>query len=390
MTQAQLSRIETGPPVKDLDKLIEWARILRIPAAMLWFRMPEQGALTNGNDAEQTKESDRHLSSVTSLFGSLKSRSDTTPGEQDVRVAAIAFATNTDLPLSQSTALLIRLFLQLDDEVGGDTLYLPFSRYLAQLRQDAHQDKATLAAIGELNQMAGWLALDADRSAAARDHLTASVYLANAADNVALGSSALAYLSLQQTYQGSHKPAFALAQTALSLAKGRVTPLVESMLMTRLARAHANWSEQSACLSALDQARNAFDRFGSDEEPLWIKYVDEIEVMGQVGACYLDLGMPQEAASSLNQALSLLRQRAPHRYRDRVHYLIRLAKAHILSREIERACDTATKALELIAKTSSSRIRDRLSELNSAFEPFDKSSDVRAFRNSLVEHARRR
>ncbi|MBX6766939.1 MAG: helix-turn-helix transcriptional regulator [Actinomadura rubrobrunea] len=41
MTQTQLSRIESGPPVTDLDRLIPWARILRIPPDLLWFKLPE-------------------------------------------------------------------------------------------------------------------------------------------------------------------------------------------------------------------------------------------------------------------------------------------------------------------------------------------------------------
>jgi hypothetical protein len=41
ITQAQLSRIESGPPVKDLERLIEWARALHIPASLLCFKLPE-------------------------------------------------------------------------------------------------------------------------------------------------------------------------------------------------------------------------------------------------------------------------------------------------------------------------------------------------------------
>ena len=41
ITQAQLSRIESGPSIKDLDKLTEWARALHIPASLLWFKLPE-------------------------------------------------------------------------------------------------------------------------------------------------------------------------------------------------------------------------------------------------------------------------------------------------------------------------------------------------------------
>ncbi|HEY9470388.1 MAG TPA: helix-turn-helix transcriptional regulator [Propionibacteriaceae bacterium] len=40
ITQAQLSRIENGPPLVHLDRLIQWARVLHIPPARLWFALP--------------------------------------------------------------------------------------------------------------------------------------------------------------------------------------------------------------------------------------------------------------------------------------------------------------------------------------------------------------
>ncbi len=41
VTQGQLSRIETGPSIVHLDRLIHWARILCIPSRCLWFTLPE-------------------------------------------------------------------------------------------------------------------------------------------------------------------------------------------------------------------------------------------------------------------------------------------------------------------------------------------------------------
>lgn len=41
ITQAQVSRIENGPPVVHLDRLVQWARLLRIPADRLWFAPPD-------------------------------------------------------------------------------------------------------------------------------------------------------------------------------------------------------------------------------------------------------------------------------------------------------------------------------------------------------------
>ncbi|MGH3928436.1 MAG: hypothetical protein ACRDTF_00490 [Pseudonocardiaceae bacterium] len=41
LRQPQISRFETGGPLQHLDTLQHWARMLRIPAQWLWFRMPQ-------------------------------------------------------------------------------------------------------------------------------------------------------------------------------------------------------------------------------------------------------------------------------------------------------------------------------------------------------------
>ncbi len=46
ITQAQLSRLEKGKPIKHLDKLTLWAQTLGIPEQRLWFKLPEQHTAT--------------------------------------------------------------------------------------------------------------------------------------------------------------------------------------------------------------------------------------------------------------------------------------------------------------------------------------------------------
>lgn len=41
ITQAQLSRVENGPPLGHLDRLVQWAELLGIPPDRLWFAMPD-------------------------------------------------------------------------------------------------------------------------------------------------------------------------------------------------------------------------------------------------------------------------------------------------------------------------------------------------------------
>lgn len=45
LTQAQLSRVEGGPAVSDLSKLVPWAMMLNVPAQRLWFKLPGESEL---------------------------------------------------------------------------------------------------------------------------------------------------------------------------------------------------------------------------------------------------------------------------------------------------------------------------------------------------------
>jgi len=40
LSQPQVSRIENGPPIRNLDTLAYWARTLHTPPELLWFRLP--------------------------------------------------------------------------------------------------------------------------------------------------------------------------------------------------------------------------------------------------------------------------------------------------------------------------------------------------------------
>ncbi len=44
LRQAQVSRIETGRPIRDLDTLVYWAGVIKVPPRLLWFRLPEDKA----------------------------------------------------------------------------------------------------------------------------------------------------------------------------------------------------------------------------------------------------------------------------------------------------------------------------------------------------------
>ncbi len=119
------------------------------------------------------------------------------------------------MSLQESGEHILRTFLHLDDELGGDSLYVPLSKYVARMavsvRANPHDG---LAVFGQLNQMVGWLALDANKHPHAKRYLTAAVEVGHEVADHGLVASALGYMSLQETYRGRPVPARSLAQMA--------------------------------------------------------------------------------------------------------------------------------------------------------------------------------
>ena len=375
LTQAQLSRIESGRAPEELSKLMHWSMVLGVPADLLWFKLPSErrAAKTTESDLRPPPMQRRttgttppalHTGLLTSLSGI------GTPGVgTETPVSPIgAF---DGLSLAESASQVLGLFLQLDAQLGGDVLYAPLSQYVARMAVAVEQNPSDgLLAFGQLSQMAGWLAVDGNRHGAARRFLTTAVYVGYEVGDPGLAASATAYLSLHAGYRGELGSALALAKTARATDETALTPLTRTMLATREARAHASMGNDRECLRALADVHRSFDRRGDEEEPLWLSYVDGVEVAAQEGACHLGLGRAREAEASLTRALNLLDQQAPHRVRDRVHYLSRLAKAHLLVPDVEQACAVATEALNLSEAIGSARVVERLGEFREALAPF--------------------
>lgn len=112
-TQSQLSRLEHGPRVERLDQLIHVARVLRIPAPYLWFRMPEahsaaMAAQLNENGvggSARLSDSDALTVDVTQELG------------------------------SASTTRTARLTAELTEQLHGSLRYVPPDGPLQQVRE---------------------------------------------------------------------------------------------------------------------------------------------------------------------------------------------------------------------------------------------------------------
>lgn len=263
----------------------------------------------------------------------------------------------------------------LDDEFGGGSLWRQIDMNI-RAASDLFSRSLTLAegnrlrqALGGLTQIAGWLSIDASRHAQANKNLTAALYAAYETDDDALAAHVLGYMSLHAFYRDRTREAASLARTSLDRAHVRQTPALHAILSARLARCLARLGEADACRRALDSFASTADQTGGDS-PLWLEYVDTIELVAQRGACFLDLGDFQQASDATEEAISLLQSKAPNRTRDLAHYKIRLASVHIRQHDLDRAMSAAQDAYVLTTQIDSARINERFNEMVSELSQF--------------------
>jgi hypothetical protein len=97
-------------------------------------------------------------------------------------------------------------------------------------------------------------------------------------------------MSLRATYTDEPQQA-ALAQAAQDCARGHVPPRVMSMLAMREALTHAAAGDASGCHALLATAHRAVENVQpGDEDPAWIAYFDEANLLADTGIARGRLG----------------------------------------------------------------------------------------------------
>src|SRR5579875_3047754 len=133
-----------------------------------------------------------------------------------------------------------------DDYVAGSESHALVRRELAattKLLRDAactrEQARRLLVAVGELAQLAAWVAADANQHTEAFGYVRGGVLAARAACDAPLAGNILSTLSEQIANTGSAHDAAMLARTAYAGARRQATPKTRALLLERVAWADA-------------------------------------------------------------------------------------------------------------------------------------------------------
>ncbi|QNE75722.1 transcriptional regulator [Streptomyces finlayi] len=234
-------------------------------------------------------------------------------------------------------------------------------------------------AVARLTELAGYMAVDTGQPGLAQRYYIQALRLAQAAGDRAYGgyvlASSMSHLAAQL---GNPREIAQLARAAQEGARGRVTPRAEAMFHAAEARGHALLGDARTCQVVAGRALTALEHADGDsgDDPPWIAHFDAGYLADELAHCHRDLGQGEAAARRATEALAALPETKARR---RGIGLVLLATAQVQMREVEQACRTGARAVELLATVRSSRGAEYLDDFQQRLVPYGEEPSVREF-----------
>jgi transcriptional regulator with XRE-family HTH domain len=433
LRQPQISRIENGPPIRHLDTLRHWVRVLRIPAELLWFRLPpeDQRALTRaaaadpvmpasnraleslvGDEGADDPECDPVLVAAWNHRGTVEVAVGLSGGDGRVKRRMFLFLTGPALtapahqwlvhepePLVSGLAgrrvsgqlvdrfsAMVAELRRMDDAAGGGSVFAMAQQtfaWVAELLDQASYDERTgrglHVVLAELGQLCGWAAYDDGHHGLAQRYFVAGLRAAHTADDRPLGAHILAFMANQAACQGQPTEGVTFIETALAGTRWRATPALLAELHIWQALSFAALRDPSACTAAISRARAQAEQLKPDDDPHWLYWLDPAAIAVNAGSCLLQLGQAEQAAAMFHEGFAQLSKSF---IREEQLHLTQLANALTRpgkQRDLDAAAVLGMQSIDLAESLDSTRGVGLLRDLYLRMKPHGEVPAVRDF-----------
>ena len=234
--------------------------------------------------------------------------------------------------------------------------------------------KATAA---EFQMRIAWMHLDVADVSGARAAAREAFSLAQQSGDLGVCAWAMAMTALLETWLGDTRAAVAYGHAGTGLAVGG-PHLVQAFAQGKLARALAAAGDASGAQRALVIARSEFDAAHSGQDELVPDTIrnsyDGAYILDEEAHCFRDLGLDRKAIDLSEQSLGM---RGTDRFtRNRAFATGNHALSLARLGEIEHACASAAKLVDLAENLSSIRVLERLIAVRLELAPYQAEPSV--------------
>ncbi|MFE7720716.1 helix-turn-helix domain-containing protein [Nocardia rhizosphaerihabitans] len=361
VSQAQLSRIENGPPPEMLSKLITWATVLRIPPDLLWFKLPNAATV----DAVDRQGFLRAAAATAATVMVTPDRlnqmlSETRTAANPSRVGVV------EIEQIREAA---QLFARWDATYGGglvrDVVVAQLRVAVAYLRADCSpRDRAALQmSVGSLAHTAAFMAFDACAHRDAESMFALALDCAEESGAVNLRAKILSSMARHAIWTGRNHDGLGYVRRAFTEAD-QLTATERAMLHTTEARVHAKLGDVSATLNSVAKADRDFSRCVPGDDPAWMRYYDSAQHAGDTGHALFDIAVHGSFVGEARERLSAaVNGHADAAARSRTMSTIKLASLVMATGNSDEALAIAGQAIGRARELKSQRAAEDIAEL---------------------------
>lgn len=242
------------------------------------------------------------------------------------------------------------MFMRLDFLYGGGHGHKALRHYFRHevlpLLRASYSERvgtALFSAAAEISQLLAWTAYDSGNHNLANRYLLSTLRLTQVTNDRMMGSRILVNMSHQANYLGQVPRATRLARAAVEGgSNGRATPRAMSLYSAHEARALSTAGDVKGTYRAMNEAESHLERADTAEDPDWLAYMDEAELVGEFCHCFRDLG---ESAQSVKYAERAVALTDPKYARTLGFCRMVLAQSQLLDGQLEAAVTTAGLAV---------------------------------------------
>ncbi|MET8088560.1 XRE family transcriptional regulator [Micromonospora sp. NPDC005220] len=396
ITQAQLSRVENGPPLVHLDRLAHWANLLGLPASCLWFDLPGQAQQSVRKAETACASTDPHGA------GPDEGRRALLAGIAAVAVGAgLLGGSERVQPRRIGTAdvarlnAVLELYRSVDRESGGGLLYREVARFaesVYRMLDWSHPAGLTpplIEAVATARQLAGWTALDAGRHDDAQRHFVAGERAALTAGNAPLVAM-IRYAQAKQLQHLRHnRDALATLQLTHAQLGSHATPATKAMLWGAEAASIAALGDHQTAVTTLGKASDEFERVNKEREPAWMGFYDRGELLAQHGRVYRDMARRdgRHAPEAVRWGRDSIAEFGAANVRSTLLNEVGLCSALFLADEPEQALAVGARVLKQERAMSSRRVLDRVVNLRRDLARHRELPEVAEFERVITARA---
>ncbi|MGM1077024.1 hypothetical protein ACS0VI_12395 [Streptomyces sp. H28] len=279
-----------------------------------------------------------------------------------------------------------------DDFLAGGDLMRPalreFRKAIRMFRETSHSHltgRQLLIQIGELAQIAGWIASDAGQHAEAERIYRLGLSAATQAEDRTLAGNLAGSLAYQLSNTGREAEGITLARAALDGAGQNAPPKARALYLDRVAWAHTKGGgpeNAQAAMRALGEASEALSADSEEaEDPAYLYWVDAGELQIMEARVFTELRRPLRAVPILREVLGRYNQTHT---REFALYLSWLAVAYADANEPEESAAVAERVISLSADVASERTAERVRVILARLAEYADVPEVRAVLNSAA------